>query len=173
MDILPIVLRNDKITIEEIEKMSPSAIVISPGPGHPADMRSFGICNQVITTIGPKIPILGVCLGNQGIAYSFGGKVINAKHVRHGKTSTIKHYGGSLFYDLRNPFIATRYHSLVADPKTVPSCLEITATSIDDGEIMGLQHKRYPIYGVQFHPESVLTKDGSKIILNFIHLLKR
>ncbi|HEY7109209.1 MAG TPA: aminodeoxychorismate/anthranilate synthase component II [Nitrososphaeraceae archaeon] len=173
MDTLPIVFRNDKITIEEIEKMSPSGIVISPGPGHPADKRSFGICNEVITIIGPKIPILGVCLGNQGIAYSYGGKVINAKHVRHGKTSTIKHYGGLLFYDLRNPFIATRYHSLVADPKTVPSCLEITATSIDDGEIMGLQHKRYPIYGVQFHPESVLTKDGSKILLNFIHLLKR
>lgn len=173
MDTLPIVFRNDKITIEEIEKMSPSGIVISPGPGHPADKRSFGICNEVITIIGPKIPILGVCLGNQGIAYSYGGKVINAKHVRHGKTSTIKHYGGLLFYDLRNPFIATRYHSLVADPKTVPSCLEITATSIDDGEIMGLQHKRYPIYGVQFHPESVLTKDGSKILLNFIHLLNR
>jgi anthranilate synthase component II len=173
MDTLPIVLRNDKITIEEIEKMSPSGIVISPGPGHPADKRSFGICNEVITIMGPKIPILGVCLGNQGIAYSYGGKVINAKHVRHGKTSTIKHYGGLLFYDLRNPFVATRYHSLVADPETVPSCLEITATSIDDGEIMGLQHKRYPIYGVQFHPESVLTKDGSKILLNFIHLLKR
>jgi anthranilate synthase component II len=173
MDTIPTVLRNNKITIDEIEKMSPSGIVISPGPGHPADKASFGICNEIITYFGPKIPILGVCLGNQGIAYSYGGKVVNARYVRHGKTSSIRHFGGSLFSNLRNPFVATRYHSLVADPDSVPSCLEITARSIDDGEIMGLEHKRYPIHGVQFHPESVLTKDGSKILLNYVHLLKR
>jgi anthranilate synthase component II len=173
MDTIPIVIRNDKITVEEIEKMSPSGIVISPGPGHPADKKSFGICSETITNFGPNIPILGVCLGNQGIAYCYGGKVVNAKQVRHGKTSSIRHFGGLLFNNLRNPFVATRYHSLVVDPNSVPSCLQVTATSLDDGEIMGLEHRRYPTHGVQFHPESVLTKDGSKILLNFIHLLKR
>ncbi len=169
----PIVLRNDRITVEGIQKMNPSAIVISPGPGHPADKRSFGICGEVISSIGPYTPILGVCLGHQGIAYAYGGKVVNAKKVRHGKTSLIRHYGSSLFNELANPFVATRYHSLVADPDTIPSCLEITAISLDDGEIMALQHNKYPLYGVQFHPESVLTRDGFKILQNFVQTLKR
>jgi len=170
---LPKVIRNDKITITEIRKMSPDGIVISPGPGHPADKKSFGICSDVITALGPDIPILGVCLGHQGIAQVYGGKVINARRVMHGKTSPIKYVGDSLFDELQNPFVATRYHSLVVDPKNIPPCLEITATSLDDGEIMGLKHINYPIHGVQFHPESVLTKDGSKILVNFIKLLQR
>lgn len=169
----PHVVRNDRITVEEIQKINPSAIVISPGPGHPADKKSFGICGEVISKVGPYTPILGVCLGHQGIAYAFGGKVINAKKVRHGKTSRIQHFGGLLFDELASPFVATRYHSLVADPDSVPSCLEITAISLDDGEIMGLQHNKYPLFGVQFHPESVLTKDGFKILQNFVDLLKR
>ena len=169
----PIVLRNDRITVEGIQKMNPSAIVISPGPGHPADKKSFGICGEVISSIGPYTPILGVCLGHQGIAYAYGGKVVNAKKVRHGKTSLISHYGSSLFNELTSPFVATRYHSLVADPDTIPSCLEITAISLDDGEIMALQHIKYPLYGVQFHPESVLTRDGFKILQNFVQTLKR
>lgn len=169
----PIVLRNDRVTVEGIQKMNPSAIVISPGPGHPADKKSFGICGEVISSIGPYTPILGVCLGHQGIAYAYGGKVVNAKKVRHGKTSLIRHYGSSLFNELTSPFVATRYHSLVADPDTIPSCLEITAISLDDGEIMALQHNKYPLYGVQFHPESVLTRDGFKILQNFVQMLKR
>jgi anthranilate synthase component 2 len=169
----PIVLRNDRITVEGIQKMNPSAIVISPGPGHPADKKSFGICGEVISSFGPYTPILGVCLGHQGIAYAYGGKVVNAKKVRHGKTSLISHYGSSLFNELTSPFVATRYHSLVADPDTIPSCLEITAISLDDGEIMALQHIKYPLYGVQFHPESVLTRDGFKILQNFVQMLKR
>lgn len=169
----PSVIRNDKITIAEIGKMCPDGIVISPGPGHPADKKSFGVCGEVITVLGPSIPILGVCLGHQGIAHVYGGKVINAKKVMHGKTSSIEYFDDSLFDELQNPFVATRYHSLVADPMSIPPCLEITATSLDDGEIMGLKHRNYPIHGVQFHPESVLTKDGSKILLNFISLLKR
>ena len=170
---LPNVIRNDKITITEIRKMCPDGIVISPGPGHPADKKSFGVCGEVITALGPDIPILGVCLGHQGIAQVYGGKVINAKRVVHGKTSSIEYFGDSLFDELHNPFVATRYHSLVVDRKSIPPCLEITATSLDDGEIMGLKHRNYPIHGVQFHPESVLTKEGSKILLNFISLLKR
>ena len=170
---LPNVIRNDKITITEIRKMCPDGIVISPGPGHPADIKSFGVCGEVITALGPDIPILGVCLGHQGIAQVYGGKVINAKRVVHGKTSSIKYFADSLFDELHNPFVATRYHSLVVDRKSIPPCLEITATSLDDGEIMGLKHRNYPIHGVQFHPESVLTKEGSKILLNFISFLKR
>ena len=170
---LPNVIRNDKITITEIRKMSPDGIVISPGPGHPADKKSFGVCSEVITALGPHVPILGVCLGHQGIAHVYGGKVINANRVVHGKTSSIEYFGDSLFDELVNPFVATRYHSLVVDRKSIPPCLEITATSLDDGEIMGLKHRKFPIHGVQFHPESVLTKEGSKILLNFISLLKR
>ena len=170
---LPNVIRNDKITITEIRKMSPDGIVISPGPGHPADKKSFGVCSEVITALGPHVPILGVCLGHQGIAQVYGGKVINANRVVHGKTSSIEYFGDSLFDELVNPFVATRYHSLVVDRKSIPPCLEITATSLDDGEIMGLKHRKFPIHGVQFHPESVLTKEGSKILLNFISLLKR
>lgn len=169
----PIVIRNDMITLQEIEKMHPDAIVISPGPGHPANKRDFGVCSEVITKLGPKIPILGVCLGHQGIVHVYGGKVVHAKKLRHGKTSNIEHSNSDIFEGVSNPFRATRYHSLVAQPDTIPECLEVTARSEDDGEIMGIKHKEYLIRGVQFHPESVLTDDGRKILTNFLKLVKR
>jgi anthranilate synthase component 2 len=169
----PVVVRNDKITIDEILKMDPDAIVISPGPGHPANKRDFGVSADVITKLGSKIPILGVCLGHQGIVHVFGGKVVHAKKLRHGKTSNIDHKNTGLFEGVSKPFKATRYHSLVAEPDSIPDCLEITARSLDDGEIMGIKHKEHAIVGVQFHPESVLTDDGKKILLNFLKMVKR
>ncbi len=169
----PVVVRNDKITVEEIAKMNPGAIVISPGPGHPANKRDFGVSGDVIRELGPRIPILGVCLGHQGMVHVFGGKVVHAKHLRHGKTSEIKHNNSGIFEGLRNPFRATRYHSLVAEQDSIPECLEVTARSADDGEIMGIRHKEYPMIGVQFHPESVLTDDGRKLLLNFLKMVKR
>jgi anthranilate synthase component II len=174
MDVKPVVIRNDKVTLEQIKKMKPDGIVISPGPGHPADRKYFGVCTDVIQKLGPKTPILGVCLGHQGIVHAFGGKVVNARKVRHGKTSIIKYKKDkdSLFADVNNPFRATRYHSLVADKNTMPDCLEVTAHAADDGEIMGIKHKEYPIEGVQFHPESILTGEGRKILANFMLLVK-
>jgi len=169
----PIVVRNDKITVEQIRAMNPDGIVISPGPGHPADRKYFGVCTDVIREIGQKTPILGVCLGHQGIVHAFGGKVINAKKVRHGKTSPIQYSSDRLFENVANPFKATRYHSLVAEQDTIPNCLEVTARALDDGEIMGIKHKEYPIEGVQFHPESVLTGEGRKMLQNFITMVKR
>jgi len=169
----PIVVRNDKITVEQIRAMNPDGIVISPGPGHPADRKYFGVCTDVIREIGQKTPILGVCLGHQGIVHAFGGKVINAKKVRHGKTSPIQYSSNRLFENVANPFKATRYHSLVAEQDTIPNCLEVTARALDDGEIMGIKHKEYPIEGVQFHPESVLTGEGRKMLQNFITMVKR
>ncbi|MEM2759203.1 MAG: aminodeoxychorismate/anthranilate synthase component II [Nitrososphaerales archaeon] len=169
----PIVIRNNMITLEEVERMSLDAIVISPGPGHPANKRDFGICSDVITHLGPKIPILGVCLGHQGIVHVYGGKVVHAKKLRHGKTSDIEHNNNGIFDGVSNPFRATRYHSLVAQPETIPKCLEVTARSKDDGEVMGIKHRDYLTIGVQFHPESVLTDDGKKILLNFLKLVKR
>lgn len=169
----PIVVRNDKITVEQVRAMNPDGIVISPGPGHPADRKYFGVCTDVIREIGQKTPILGVCLGHQGIVHAFGGKVINAKKVRHGKTSPIQYSSNRLFENIANPFKATRYHSLVAEQDTIPNCLEVTARALDDGEIMGIKHKEYPIEGVQFHPESVLTGEGRKMLQNFITMVKR
>ena len=169
----PTVFRNDKITLDSVKTMNPDAIVISPGPGHPADRKYFGICTDVIVEIGQTVPILGVCLGHQGIFHAFGGKVINAGKVRHGKTSSIEYTSDRLFENVSNPFRATRYHSLVANKRNIPSTLEVTATALDDGEIMGIRHKKYPIEGVQFHPESVLTGEGRKILLNFISMVKR
>jgi anthranilate synthase component 2 len=169
----PAVLRNDRITLEDVVKMDPDAIVISPGPGHPADRKYFGVCTDVIREVGHRIPILGVCLGHQGIAHAFGGKVINAKKIRHGKTSLIQYTADRLFEDVANPFKATRYHSLVADQNTLPSCLEVTARAMDDGEIMGIRHRHYLMEGVQFHPESVLTGEGRRMLLNFISMVKK
>ncbi len=170
----PTVLRNDKITLQDINALKPDAIVISPGPGHPADRKYFGVCTDVIEKLGDRIPILGVCLGHQGIVHAFGGKVINAKTIRHGKTSLIEYDRQSkLFEDITNPFKATRYHSLVADKSTLPSCLEVTARALDDGEIMGIKHRLYLMEGVQFHPESVLTGEGRRILSNFISMVKR
>lgn len=169
----PAVLRNDKIKLQDVVKMDPDAIVISPGPGHPADRKYFGVCTDIIGELGHRIPILGVCLGHQGIVHAFGGKVVNAKKIRHGKTSLIQYETDRLFEDVTNPFRATRYHSLVADNNTFPSCLEVTARALDDGEIMGIRHKHYLMEGVQFHPESVLTEDGRRILLNFISMVKK
>ncbi len=167
------VIRNDKITIEQIKKNNYDAIVISPGPGTPDDKKYFGICVDVISELGPKKPILGVCLGHQGIIHAFGGRVVNARNVRHGKTSPVKHEGTPLFENVNSPFRATRYHSLVGDKTIIPDSLEVTAIAEDDGEIMGVSHKQYLIEGVQFHPESILTSEGKKILSNFIKMVKK
>ena len=171
----PIVVRNDQVTLAHIKRMKPDGIVISPGPGHPADRKYFGVCTDVIQQMGPKTPILGVCLGHQGIVHAFGGRVINAGKVRHGKTSVIEYESrkDDLFLGVNNPFQATRYHSLVADKETIPDCLEVTARSTDDSEIMAVQHKEYPIRGVQFHPESILTGEGRRILANFMSLVNK
>ena len=166
------VIRNDKITINEIIEKNYDAIIISPGPGTPEEKKYFGICKDVIQKLGPKLPILGICLGHQGIIDCFGGKVVNAGHVRHGKTSQIQHYDDSLFHGVKNPFSATRYHSLVGDKTIIPDSLKITAIAEDDGEIMGVSHKEYFIDGVQFHPESIMTDEGKKILENFITRVK-
>lgn len=162
----PKVFRNDKITIKKIEQLKPSRIVISPGPCTP---KEAGISVDVIRHFSGKIPLLGVCLGHQSIAYTFGGKIIRAKQIMHGKTSMISHNGQEIFKDLSQPFQATRYHSLVADRKTFPKCLEIIAQTAD-GEIMGLRHKTHPTWGVQFHPESILTLEGKELLRNFLKL---
>ncbi len=162
------VVRNDKITIEEIKQKNYDGIIISPGPGTPEEEKYFGICSNVIKNIGSKIPILGICLGHQGIISSFGGKVTNAGCVRHGKTSLVNHTNSELFKDVKNPFRATRYHSLVGDKTIIPDVLEVTASAEDDGEIMAIKHKEYLIEGVQFHPESIMTEEGKKILGNFI-----
>src|SRR3989338_802658 len=162
------VYRNDKITLDEIKKLKGlEKIVISPGPGVPKDA---GITEDVISTFGKKIPILGVCLGHQAIGEVFGGKIVGAKNLMHGKTSSIHHDGKGIFKGVENPFEATRYHSLLVDRSTFPKVLRITAET-KDKEIMGLQHKDDPIYGVQFHPESILTIEGKKILKNFLEIL--
>jgi anthranilate synthase component 2 len=166
------VVRNDRVTVEEIKNLEYDAIIISPGPGTPDDKRYFGVCKQVIEELGPSTPILGVCLGHQGIISCFGGKVVNAGNVRHGKTSQVKHYEDSIFDGIKNPFRATRYHSLVGDKTIIPNSLKITAIAEDDGEVMGVSHKKYLIEGVQFHPESILTDEGTKILGNFIKRVK-
>ncbi len=166
------VVRNDKITLEEIKESDYDAIIISPGPGTPEDKRYFGVCSDVIKDIGRQTPILGVCLGHQGIIHAFGGKVTNAGCVRHGKTSPINHENSRLFRDVRNPFRATRYHSLVGDKAIIPDILEVTATAADDGEVMAIRHKEFLIEGVQFHPESIMTEDGKKILENFVSEVK-
>ncbi len=167
------VIRNDKITIEQIKKNNYDAIVISPGPGTPDDKKYFGICVDVISELGPEKPILGVCLGHQGIIHAFGGKVVNARNVRHGKTSPVKHEETPLFENVDSPFRATRYHSLVGDKTIIPDSLEVTAIAEDDGEIMGVSHKHYLIEGIQFHPESILTSEGKKILGNFVKMVKK
>ncbi len=166
------VIRNDKITINEIKQKNYDGIVISPGPGTPDDRKYFGVCSDVIKDLGSSTPILGVCLGHQGIISSFGGKVTNAGRVRHGKTSPVKHNNSELFKGVKNPFRATRYHSLVGDKTIIPEILEVTAVAEDDGEVMAIRHREYLIEGVQFHPESIMTEDGKKILSNFIRQVK-
>lgn len=167
------VFRNDKITLEQIQKNNYDAIIISPGPGTPENKKYFGICSDVITQLGPKTPILGICLGHQGIIHAFGGKVVNAGTIRHGKTSPIKHFNDTIFEGVKNPFRATRYHSLVGDKTIIPDSLKITAVAEDDGEIMGVRHKEYLIEGVQFHPESIMTVEGKKILSNFLKMIQK
>ena len=166
------VIRNDKITLDEIQEKNYDAIIISPGPGTPEDKKYFGVCSDVIKDMGSSTPILGVCLGHQGIIDAFGGKVTNAGCVRHGKTSPVDHVDSKLFKDVKNPFRATRYHSLVGDKTIIPDVLKVTATASDDGEVMAIEHKDYLIQGVQFHPESIMTEDGKKILANFIDQVK-
>lgn len=160
------VVRNDKITLKAIHKLKPKKIVISPGPGRPEDA---GISCGLIENFAGKIPILGVCLGLQCLGYVYGGKIIRAKKLMHGKTSLIYHNKKGIFKGIRNPFTATRYHSLVVERKSLPKCFEITAWTKEDKEIMGLKHKDYPLWGVQFHPESILTKEGKHILKNFLN----
>lgn len=162
------VFRNNEITLEQIRERKYDKIIISPGPGNPADKEYFGVCSQVLTIIGQKTAILGVCLGMQGMAYYFSGKVIMAQKPMHGKTSIIKHDGKGIFKGLPQGLEVMRYHSLVADKNTLPKDLEITAYAKDDGEIMGLRHKKYPIEGIQFHPESFATDAGKEMLKNFL-----
>ena len=160
------VRRNDQVTIEEIQRLTPERIVISPGPKTPIDA---GICLAAIEKLSGQVPILGVCLGHQAIGQAFGGKVVRAPEIMHGKTSSITHDGKTVFSGLPNPFLATRYHSLIVERAGLPDCLEISATS-PDGLIMGLRHKQMKVEGVQFHPESVLTSAGKHLLANFLRL---
>jgi anthranilate synthase component II len=163
-----IVKRSDQLTVATVRKLAPDRIIISPGPGNPANPRYFGVGLEIIRELSDTTPTLGVCLGHQGIVHAFGGKIIQAKQLRHGKTSRIRHDTKGVFKRIKNPFAATRYHSLVADEKSLPSDLEITARSLDDHEIMGVRHRKFPIEGVQFHPESILTTEGPNIVSNFL-----
>jgi anthranilate synthase component II len=159
------VFRNDEITVDEIMTLQPDGIVISPGPGTPDDS---GVSLEIIEKLGPTVPVLGVCLGHQSIGQVFGGNVVRAAELMHGKTSPVFHTGKGVFAGLENPFLATRYHSLVIDRPTCPETLEITAW-VEDGTIMGVQHRDYPhLQGVQFHPESILTESGLQILRNFL-----
>jgi len=160
------VYRNDKISVEEIERLKPDRIVISPGPGTP---KQAGVSVEVVRHFAGKAPILGVCLGHQSVGCAFGANIVQADRLMHGKTSMIRHDGKGVFRGLPNPFEATRYHSLVIERSSVPSCLEITAET-DMGEIMGVRHKEFPVEGVQFHPESILTQNGKDLLRNFLNM---
>lgn len=160
------VVRNDKITVDEVLAAKPQAIVLSPGPCTP---NEAGISLELVKAAAGKVPVFGVCLGHQSIGQVFGGNVIRAPHLMHGKTSEISHNGEAIFKDIPSPFTATRYHSLIVEQESLPDCLEILATS-EDGLIMGLVHKTHPIYGVQFHPESIASDFGHKILSNFLEL---
>jgi anthranilate synthase/aminodeoxychorismate synthase-like glutamine amidotransferase len=159
-----LVFRNDKITLGQIKKLNPEKIVISPGPGRPEDA---GISCAAILEFAGRIPLLGVCLGHQALGYAYGAKIISARKLMHGKTSLIYHRKTGIFKGLPNPFEATRYHSLIVEKKSLPGCLEVTAWT-KEGEIMGLKHKKYALWGVQFHPESILTKSGKNLLANFL-----
>ena len=161
-----VVRRNDRISLEEIEEMDVERILISPGPGVPADA---GISKEAILRFAQRKPVLGVCLGHQCIGEVFGGRVVRAERLMHGKTSLIHHDGKTIFQGLDNPFEATRYHSLIVERESVPDCLAVNAWT-DKGEIMGLVHGQYPVWGVQFHPESILTVEGKKLLSNFLRL---
>ena len=161
----PLVRRHDAVTVDEVLHLAPSHIIISPGPCSP---REAGISTELVRRVGDRVPILGVCLGHQCIGAAYGGEIVRAGVPMHGKISRIHHEGAGIFSGLPSPFIATRYHSLVIAPASVPACLRVTATS-EDGEIMAVQHADHPVYGVQFHPESVLTEHGYRLLDHFLH----
>jgi anthranilate synthase/aminodeoxychorismate synthase-like glutamine amidotransferase len=164
-----VVHRNDKISIDAIRELNPDAIVVSPGPCTP---KEAGISVEVIKQLHTTIPLLGVCLGHQAIGYAFGGEVVRAPRIMHGKTSQIINDGRTIFQGLPNPFVAGRYHSLILDRASLPGCLEISAET-KEGEIMGVRHKEYPIEGIQFHPESILTPNGKRLLKNFLAMIDR
>ena len=161
------VRRNDRVTLDEIAALAPTHIVISPGPGRPEDA---GLTPDVVRHFGPRLPLLGVCLGHQAIGAVFGGRVVRAPAPMHGKTSIVEHDGKGVFAGLREPFVASRYHSLAVEEAGLPADLEITARAREDGVIMGLRHRTYPVHGVQFHPESILTAEGRRMLRNFLEL---
>lgn len=161
-----IVKRNDAVSLDEISSLRPTHVCISPGPGRPAQA---GLSNDIVRRFAPELPLLGVCLGHQCIGEVFGGRIVAAPRLLHGKTSQIQHNGSGVFANLPNPFTATRYHSLVVSADSVPDCLEVTAQT-SEGEIMGLRHRDFPVHGVQFHPESILTAEGKKLLANFVAL---
>jgi anthranilate synthase component II len=163
-----VVKRNDEVNVDKARRLRPDKIIISPGPGTPSDPHSFGSSTSIIRGLGMNTPTLGVCLGHQGIVHAFGGRIVPASTIRHGKTSPIRHDGKGVFRGMPNPFNAARYHSLVVERRSLPDQLTITAESLDDHEIMGVRHKQLPIHGVQFHPESILTTQGRKLIKNFL-----
>jgi anthranilate synthase/aminodeoxychorismate synthase-like glutamine amidotransferase len=160
------VFRNDRISLDRIRELNPERILISPGPCSP---RESGLSNDIIRAFGPRVPLFGVCLGHQCIGHTFGADVVVNYRMMHGKTSPIRHDGKDLFEGMPNPFLATRYHSLVIKRDTLPACLEVTAET-DEGEVMGVRHRELPIWGVQFHPESILTQEGRTILRNFLKL---
>lgn len=166
------VVRNDAINAQKIIDDRYDGIIISPGPGTPSERRYFGECSDIIRKLSPTIPILGVCLGHQGIIEAYGGTVTNAGTVMHGKTSYVKHDGLGIFKGLPSPLRATRYHSLVGEKTTIPSCLKVTAIAEDDGEVMAVRHKDHPVIGVQFHPESIMTQHGIDIVGNFLESIR-
>ena len=163
------VYRNDKITLDSIHRLNPQAIFLSPGPCSP---REAGITVDVIREFHTSVPLMGICLGHQSIGFAFGGEVVRAGRIMHGKVSPVRHDGKTIFAGLPNPFTAGRYHSLVVRPETLPGCLEVSAQTAE-GEIMGLRHKEFPVEGIQFHPESVLTPQGKRILRNFLKTLGR
>ncbi len=164
----PLVKRNDEISLAQIREFDPQALVISPGPGNPSLKKDFGVSGDAILEYSGKIPVLGVCLGHQGIVHVFGGKIVRAKCLMHGKTSQIAYQRKGILSDIRGGLTAMRYHSLVAEKDSLPSCLEVIATSRGDGEIMAIRHKEHPTFGLQFHPESVMTEKGPLMISAFL-----
>lgn len=162
------VIKNNQLSLAKIQSLNPKKIIISPGPGSPERDQDFGVCQQVIKTLGVTTPLLGVCLGHQGIGVTFGGKVVNAPTIFHGKRSQINHHSQGLFAGIESPMEVMRYHSLVLDWDSLPTCLEVTAVEPEDNLIMGISHREYPIYGIQFHPESIGTLLGKQLLENFL-----
>lgn len=166
----PIVFSNDGVSLEKILRLKPSHIIISPGPGNPTNTADFGMCREIILKFGPQVPLLGVCLGHQGIIDVFGGTIEHAPYIMHGKSSLIEHDNSGLFKDIPNPFMAMRYHSLCGSDKNFPKELKITAKVQGENTIMAVQHIKFPIFGIQFHPESFGTPEGKKILRHFLNV---